>query len=150
MLAGVDSGRLIDLIKVGLILDAVQTLVLDEADEMLSMGFQEELTRICDETKKRRAAWLFSATFQPRLEALIEAHLSPGAPRLEVGEQQVVNPNIEHRYALLARDDKDAFIVDYLRGQGTARGLIFCRTRAGCLRMGKELEQTLKLNFRVI
>lgn len=134
-------GRLMDLFKAGLILDAVQTLVLDEADEMLSMGFQAELTRICEETKKRRATWLFSATFQPRLEALIEAHMSPKAHRLQVDEKQVVNPNIEHRYALLAREDKDAFIIDYLRGQGSQRGLIFCRTRVGCIRMGQELEK---------
>jgi ATP-dependent RNA helicase DeaD len=134
-------GRLIDLFKAGLILDAVATLVLDEADEMLSMGFQEELGRICEETKARRATWLFSATFQKRLERLIEAHMSPRAKRLEVAEQQVVNPNIEHRFALLSREDKDAFIMDYLRAQGAARGLIFCRTRAGCIRMGQELEK---------
>lgn len=134
-------GRLMDLFKAGLILDAVHTLVLDEADEMLSMGFQDELARICQETKSRRATWLFSATFQPRLERLIEAHMSTQAKRLRVEQKQVVNPNIEHRYALVAREDKDAFIIDYLREQGAARGLIFCRTRAGSIRMGQELEK---------
>lgn len=134
-------GRLIDLFEAGLLLDSVKTLVLDEADEMLSMGFQEALARISRETQTRKATWLFSATFQQRLEALIATHMSPQAKRVRVDQKQLLNPNIEHRFALLAREDKDAFIIDFLKQQGSDRGLIFCRTRAGSIRMGEVLER---------
>lgn len=134
-------GRLLDLLEKGLLLDAVRTLVLDEADEMLGMGFQRELAAIFDQTKKREATWLFSATFQKKLRSLIEDHMSLQAHRVQVEPEQIVNRNIDHQYAICAREEKDAFIVQYLRSQGADRGLIFCRTRAGSIRMGEELEK---------
>lgn len=134
-------GRLMDLIKAGLQLDGVQYLVLDEADEMLSMGFQTELAAIFKETTKRKATWLFSATFQKRVQGLVEDYMSAGAHRVQVEPKQVVNRNIDHQFAICAREEKDAFIVSYLKAQGSARGLIFCRTRAGAIRMGEELEK---------
>lgn len=134
-------GRLIDLIEYGLLLDGVKYLILDEADEMLSMGFQEELGSICKATKGRSATWLFSATFQARVQKLVETYMSPNAHRIQIDQKQVVNRNIEHRYTICAREDKDAWIIEYLRSQGDQRGLIFCRTRAGSIRMGQELEK---------
>lgn len=134
-------GRLMELLDKGLLLDAVQYLVLDEADEMLSMGFQRELAELFKQTKKRKATWLFSATFQKKLRSLIEDHMSPQAQRVQVEPEQIVNRNIDHQYAICAREEKDAFIIQYLRSQGSKRGLIFCRTRAGSIRMGEALEK---------
>ncbi|TVP78876.1 MAG: DEAD/DEAH box helicase [Puniceicoccaceae bacterium] len=132
-------GRLNDLLKAGLQLDGVRYLVLDEADEMLSMGFQNELATIFKATQARQATWLFSATFQKRVQGLIEDHMSANAHRVQVEPKQIVNRNIEHQFAICAREEKDAFIINYLKAQGSARGLIFCRTRAGAIRMGEEL-----------
>ncbi len=132
-------GRLMDLLKAGLQLDGVQYLVLDEADEMLSMGFQKELASIFEATPGRQATWLFSATFQKRVQSMIEDYMSAHAHRVQVDPKQIVNRNIDHQYAICAREEKDAFIINFLRSQGTARGLIFCRTRAGSIRMGEEL-----------
>lgn len=134
-------GRLLDLLEEGLLLEAVRYLVLDEADEMLSMGFKEELGTICEVTKGRAATWLFSATFQERVQQLVQAHMSSTAHRIQIDQKQVVNRNIDHRYTICAREHKDAWIIDYLRKQGQARGLIFCRTRAGSIRMGEALEK---------
>ena len=134
-------GRLMDLLKSGLQLDGVKYLIVDEADEMLSMGFQQELVSIFRETPARKATWLFSATFQKRVEGLIQDNMSANAQRLQVEPKQIVNRNIDHQFALCAREDKDAFIINYLKRQGNERGLIFCRTRAGAIRMGKELEK---------
>lgn len=128
-------GRLMDLIKKGLILDGVKYLVLDEADEMLSMGFQTELDKIFKLTTQREATWLFSATFQKKLHLLTQDHMSSQAHRLKVDPMQIVNRNIDHYYAICARDEKDAFIINYLNKQASNRGLIFCRTRAGSIRM---------------
>ena len=55
--------------------------------------------------------------------------------------KQIVNRNIDHQFTLCAREEKDAFIINYLKGKGSERGLIFCRTRAGAIRMGEELEK---------
>ena len=132
-------GRLMDLLKSGLQLDGVKYLILDEADEMLSMGFQQELAAIFKETSAREGTWLFSKTearggLDPR-QHVCNAH------RLQVEPKQIVNRNIDHQFALCAREEKDAFIINYLKGQGSERGLIFCRTRAGAIRMGEELEK---------
>ena len=134
-------GRLMDLLKSGLQLDGVKYLILDEADEMLSMGFRQELAAIFKETPARKATWLFSATFQKRLEGLIQDNMPANAHRLQVEPKHIVNRNIDHQFALCAREEKDAFIINYLKGQGNERGLIFCRTRAGAIRMGEELKK---------
>ncbi|MEC8209693.1 MAG: DEAD/DEAH box helicase, partial [Verrucomicrobiota bacterium] len=134
-------GRLMDLLKSGLQLDGVKYLILDEADEMLSMGFQQDLASILKETSARKATWLFSATFQKRVEVLIQDNMSANARRLQVEPKQIVNRNIDHQFTLCAREEKDAFIINYLKGKGSERGLIFCRTRAGAIRMGEELKK---------
>ena len=135
-------GRLIDLLEYGLLLDGVKYLILDEADEMLSMGFQEELGSICQATKGRSATWLFSATFQTlRFKKLVETYMSPQCPSHSDRSETSRESNIDHRYTICDRADKDAWIADYLRSQGDQRGLIFCRTRAGSIRMGQELEK---------
>ena len=134
-------GRLMDLIKKGLVLDAVKFLVLDEADEMLSMGFQAELDQIFKLTAKREATWLFSATFQKKLHLLTQHHMSSQAHRLKVDPTQIVNRNIDHYYAICAREEKDTFIINYLNKQASSRGLIFCRTRAGSIRMSEILAE---------
>lgn len=134
-------GRLMDLLDAQLDLGAVRYLILDEADEMISMGFRRELARIFQETKKRRSTWLFSATFQDKVRQMVEDHLSPDAKRIAVEKARVVNPNIQHQYVICAREHKDEYISQYLLNHQGERGLIFCRTRAGALRLGQELEK---------
>ena len=134
-------GRLMDLIKAGLQLEGVKYLILDEADEMLTMGFKKELEATFKETPSRNATWLFSATFQKRVQGLIQDNMSSNAQRMQVEPKQIVNRNIVHQFALCTREEKDGFIINYLKGQGSRRGLIFCRTRAGAIRMGEELEK---------
>ncbi len=135
-------GRLLDLVKLdALRLDSVRRLVLDEADEMLSMGFKNEIARIAKLTASRRSTWLFSATFQPRLKNLIEECMPPNPEIIKVDRENIVNPNIAHKYAICAREDKDEFIAEFLQAQGEERGIIFCRTRAGAIRLGDELKK---------
>jgi len=134
-------GRLMDLLDAQLDLSAVRYLILDEADEMISMGFREELASIFEETKGRRSTWLFSATFQEKVRQLVEGNLSADAKQIKVEKARVVNPNIRHEYVICAREHKDDYICQYLLQHGGERGLIFCRTRAGAIRLGEELEK---------
>jgi len=134
-------GRLLDLIeREALNLDSVKYLVLDEADEMLSLGFKKELQEVLNLTSHRQSTWLFSATFPDSINALIEGCMSPRAMTIKVDQSHVVNRNIDHRYAICKRADKTAYITHFLQQQGEVRGLIFCRTKAGAVTLGKELE----------
>ncbi|MDP0490535.1 MAG: DEAD/DEAH box helicase [Verrucomicrobiota bacterium JB023] len=134
-------GRLIDMLnRKALTLEKVKTLILDEADEMLSMGFKPELSKILHLTKDgRKGTWFFSATFPDAINELISENLAPNAPFLKVDQKEVVNRNIRHRFKLLDRTEKDDFIADFLEEQGEGRGLIFCRTKAGSQALGRQL-----------
>ncbi|MBK1832653.1 DEAD/DEAH box helicase [Roseibacillus ishigakijimensis] len=135
-------GRILDLIeRKALDLSQVRHLVLDEADEMLSMGFQKQLDQIFRLTPQRKGTWLFSATFPPKVESLVERHLSPKAPFLQVQEDQVVNKNIDHRYAVMEQAEKDDYIMDFLEEREGDRGLIFCRTKAGATALTNQLRK---------
>ena len=133
-------GRLVELLnQKALSLAAVKHLVLDEADEMLSMGFKKELNRIIAETRNRRSTWLFSATFPDAIQLLIKDCMSATPRTLTIDRSHVVNRDIDHRFAVCARDEKTEFIAGFLRRQGEDRGLIFCRTKAGAITLGKLL-----------
>lgn len=134
-------GRLADLLKLGAVrLDAVRFVVLDEADEMLSMGFRKEVVEIVGLTAaSRRSTWLFSATFPERIQRLIKDSMKTEPKVIQVGKRETVNRNIAHRYVVVPREEKDDWVADFLLGRETERGLIFCRTRAGAIKLGEEL-----------
>ena len=140
-------GRLMELIQVGaLFINDVQYLILDEADEMLSMGFKEQLRDLIRLCARRRATWLFSATFPESLEELVSGAMSPDPKVIKVSTRNVVNRDITHKYKILEKEEKDDFIYDFLRDQGDRRGLIFCRTKAGATMLAKKLASR---NFEV-
>ncbi|MFT4177739.1 MAG: DEAD/DEAH box helicase [Luteolibacter sp.] len=133
-------GRLLDLIKrKALTLDHVHHLILDEADEMLSMGFKKELQAIIRLTSNRRATWLFSATIPDAIHALVKDCMGPHPHTIRIDKAHVVNRKIDHRYALCTRDEKTDFIADFLQRRKDQRGLIFCRTKAGAITLGRQL-----------
>jgi ATP-dependent RNA helicase DeaD len=133
-------GRLVELVKQkALSLEAVRYLVLDEADEMLGMGFRKELEQIIGFTRRRRATWLFSATFPDSIQQLIKVCMSAAPRTLTIDRGHVVNRGIDHRFAVRARDEKAGFIAEYLDRHDGERGLVFCRTKAGAITLGKQL-----------
>lgn len=140
-------GRLLDLIKKkALTLVKVKHLVLDEADEMLSMGFKKDLVSIFGLTRGRRSTWLFSATFPDSIHSLVKGAM-PGQPEtLKIDKAHVVNQNIDHRYAVCGKDEKNDFLAEFLESRGEERGLVFVRTKAGAVALGRQLE---KLGFPV-
>ena len=123
-------GRLVDLIERKVAkLESVSTVVLDEADEMLNMGFKEELDTILERAPKERLTWLFSATMAKGV-ARIAQNYQRDPVEISVGVRNEVAANIKHfcfmvhekdRYPALKR------ILDYLP---EIYGLVFCRTRA--------------------
>ncbi|MFD2256704.1 DEAD/DEAH box helicase [Luteolibacter algae] len=135
-------GRLLDLLKKkALTLIHVKHLVLDEADEMLSMGFKKELVSIFGLTRQRRSTWLFSATFPDSLQTLVKGSMHSQPEMLKVDKAHVVNQNIDHRYAVCGKDEKNEFISEFLDDHADERGLIFVRTKAGAIALGRQLEK---------
>ena len=133
-------GRLIDLIhKKALTLVEVKHLVLDEADEMLSMGFKKELVKIFGLTRARRSTWLFSATIPDAIHGLVKDCMSEKPHLLKIDKTHVVNRDIDHKFVICSRDEKTDFIASFLKRQNENRGVIFCRTKAGAIVLGKQL-----------
>lgn len=133
-------GRLMDLLRRKAVdLSHVKTLVLDEADEMLKMGFRDDIDELMKITKGSRHIWLFSATMPAGIKQMIAKHLSPEAPFLKIDKKHIVNPNIRHQYTRCKEGEKLETIVKFLNDRGQQRGLIFCRTRADTIAFAKAL-----------
>ena len=133
-------GRLIDLVKKKAVdLSGVKTVILDEADEMLSMGFKKELDEILSYVKGARSKWLFSATMPDGIKQIVNNHLSPDAVRIAINPKNQVNKNIDHKY--LVCDDRDKFnvLLQFLQSEKEERGVVFCRTKEATRTLAKQL-----------
>lgn len=136
-------GRLIDLIERGAIdISHVKTVVLDEADEMLNMGFKQDLNRILKFTKAiNRKTWLFSATMPEEIRRIIKTYMDINSPKIEINKNDIVNTNIRHQYTKTTLKDKTNDIISFLEKRGNDRGIIFCRTKAGAQNFAKQLQE---------
>lgn len=133
-------GRLIDLVhRKAVDIRKVKTLVLDEADEMLSMGFKKELDEIFGSLPSVECKWLFSATMPQGIKQIVNEHLSADAHRIEVAGRNVVNQNIEHQYLICEEEDKLNILMQFLKSEQQTRGVVFCRTKAATQKLTKQL-----------
>ncbi len=128
-------GRAIDHIQRGsLDLAAVQVVVLDEADEMLDMGFAEDIESILEQTPAGRQTVLFSATLPPRIDAIASRHLTDPL-RIQVGASAggrralTANPSIRQTAYVVHRAHKAAALGRILDVETPTAALVFCRTR---------------------
>lgn len=134
-------GRLIDLLKREAVsLNHVKTVILDEADEMLSMGFKDELDEILKHTSQAENKWLFSATMPAGIKQIVSRHLSANAIRIEVNEKNVINKNIDHKYLIVEERDKLHALLQFLKSEGANRGVVFCRTKVAAQKLALQLE----------
>lgn len=132
-------GRLIDLIdRKAVNLGAVRYVVLDEADEMLNMGFKEELDKILSFTPDEKNTWLFSATMPKEVRAIMKNYMHDPF-ELTVGEKNTGNANIDHKYVLVAEKDRYLALKRILDFNPDIFGLIFCRTRIDTQRIAEML-----------
>ncbi len=134
-------GRLIDLLeRKAISLKDVKTIVLDEADEMLSMGFKDNIDTILEQTNGQRDIWLFSATIPESLTEIIRSYMDEDAYKVQVDVKNVVNRDIEHQYVqCIDNKDKLNTLLEFLRTQGKGRGIVFCKTKDGTQSLAKQL-----------
>jgi ATP-dependent RNA helicase DeaD len=126
-------GRAIDHIKRGtFVLDAVNLVVLDEADEMLDMGFADDLERILKALPTERQTALFSATMPARIASIAERHLR-NPKRVAIAREKTAAgkmPRIRQTAYIVARAHKAAALARVLETERPKAGIVFCRTRA--------------------
>ncbi len=125
-------GRLLDLVdKNALSLSAVQTLVLDEADKLLDLGFQDELQAILKLLPARRQNLLFSATFPPAVQSLADALLTDPL-RVDVLPQIGTAPDIAQRAISVEAPQRTQLLRHLFQSQGWKRVLVFAATQHAC------------------
>jgi ATP-dependent RNA helicase DeaD len=125
-------GRALDHIRRRtLALDTLRVLILDEADEMLDMGFAEDLDAILEATPKARQTALFSATIPARIQSIAQRHLKNAARITIAGEKLAAGklPRIRQVAYIVARAHKPAALERVLETENPASALVFCRTR---------------------
>lgn len=122
-------GRLIDMLHRGaLSLRNISTLVLDEADNMLDLGFRDELQEVLTLTEERKNLWLFSATMSSEVKCMAQEYLH-NSQEIQVGGRNKANANIKHLYCTIPAHYKYQALKRVADYYPDIYGIVFCRTR---------------------
>jgi ATP-dependent RNA helicase DeaD len=134
-------GRMMDLIsRRSLVLTSVRYVVLDEADEMLDLGFIEDVERILRMCPSGRQTALFSATIPPPIERLAEQYMYDPVT-IRVTPKQLTVDAIEQAFVEVPARGKTDRLVEVLKAEEPEQAIIFCRTKIGASRLDDELRR---------
>ncbi len=132
-------GRLIDLIdRKAIDLSHVKVAVLDEADEMLNMGFQEDLTTILEKTPKEKRTWLFSATMNGDVRRIAKNYMRE-FDELSVGRSNAAADAIQHKYAVVMMRDRYLALKRFVDAEPDLFAIVFCRTKQDTQELAENL-----------
>jgi ATP-dependent RNA helicase DeaD len=133
-------GRLIDLVnRKAIDIRRVKTVIMDEADEMLSMGFKDQLDQILSGLKEVEQTWLFSATIPDGIQDIISKHISKDAHNIQVSDKNLVNKKISHQYIVCEEDEKLFSLISLIQSEHKNQGIVFCKTKAATQKLTKQL-----------
>jgi ATP-dependent RNA helicase RhlE len=139
-------GRLLDLMQQGIVhLDEIEVFILDEGDRMLDMGFMPDIRRIVSRIPEKRQTLFFSATMPVKIEAL--AHTMVKDPvRVSIAPDRPAVESIDQKVLFVGRRDKDALLVDLLKGDRINKAIIFTQMKHAANRvMGKLYKAGIKV-----
>ncbi|NOT94068.1 DEAD/DEAH box helicase [Ferruginibacter sp.] len=132
-------GRLIDLIERKAIdLQKVKYVVLDEADEMLNMGFRDDIDFVLKNTINRESIWLFSATMPPEVRAISKNYMET-PKEITVGKKNSGNVNIDHQYFVVPQQHRYEALKRLIDFNPGMYGIIFTRTKIDAQEIGERL-----------
>ena len=132
-------GRLIDHInRKTITLERIGRVVLDEADQMLDMGFQEDIDEILKSTPRDKKVWLFSATMQPKIEKIAHTYMH-NPLQITVGSRNSGATNIEHQYCIVRGADIYSAVRRFIDLYPEMFGIVFCRTKRDTQEMSAQL-----------
>lgn len=133
-------GRMFRLIREGFLsVNNIDTLVLDEADRMLDLGFIADVKAIKRLLTKRHQTLFFSATINPEIKKLAYSQVRASAIRIQISPDDPVSKNITHFVMFIEMDDKRFFLAEYLKQNADGKFIIFVRTRVRAERVAKAL-----------
>ncbi len=134
-------GRLLDLLRRDKIdTSAISTVVLDEADELLNMGFKKDLNAIFDTLPRHYNTWLFSATM-PNSVARIAKKYMNNPQKVTVGTKNAGAENVSHQYLLLNKRDRYEALKRLIDFNEDMYAIVFCRTRRNTQKIAKKLSR---------
>ena len=134
-------GRLLDILKRGEAdLSQVRSLILDEADEMLNMGFKEELDAILELLPAERRSLLFSATLPKEVERIARSYMK-NPTVVTVGERNAGADNVEHFYYMVREEDRYAALKRIADYNPDIYAIVFCRTREETQKIADSLQK---------
>jgi len=132
-------GRMVDMIDRGKVkLSSIKYVVLDEADEMLNMGFKEDLDKILSKTPSEKNTWLFSATMPNEVSRIAKKYMHQ-PDEITIGKQNQGADNIEHIYYVVHSKDKYIALKRIADYNPDIFGIVFCRTRAETQQIAEHL-----------
>ena len=135
-------GRMKDLISRHIVvLTAVRFVVLDEADEMLDLGFIEDVEKILRTCPNGRQTALFSATIPAPVAKLAERYMYDPV-MISITPKELTVDAIEQAYVEVAPRDKNERLKEILKAEEPEQAIIFCRTKIGCARLDKQLRDS--------
>ena len=134
-------GRLLDLLKrEAADISGISTIVLDEADEMLNMGFKDELDAILEQAPESRRSLLFSATLPKEVERIAKSYMKD--PEIvTVGERNAGAENVEHFYYLVREEDRYAAMKRIADYNPDIYAIVFCKTREETQKVADALQR---------
>ncbi len=134
-------GRLLDHIEAkNAVLNAVEYVVLDEADRMLDIGFLPDLQRILSYLPKERETLLFSATFSPEIRRLAQSYLQDPVT-VEVAQRNATADKVEQHFFRVDEDDKRRAVRQLLKSRDLSQALVFVNSKIGAARLARAFER---------
>ncbi len=134
-------GRLMDLMnRKALSITNISHVILDEADEMLNMGFKEDIDEILSHTPEDKVTWLFSATMPKDIRRIVSKYM-PEAAEIAVNKGGEMNKKIKHQYAVVRESDKTEALKRFIEATEEMRGIVFCRTKIITQQLAEDLKK---------
>lgn len=143
-------GRMFDLISQGYIkLSNIDTLILDEADQMLDLGFIKDIKSIKKKLTRKHQTLFFSATINHALKKLAFSQVSSSAIRIQISPDDPVSKNVSHFVVFVEMEDKRFFLQRFISSNPASKIIVFVRTRVRAERVAKAMERVQINSFTI-
>lgn len=135
-------GRMFDLISQGFVdVSHIETLVLDEADQMLDLGFIDDIESIKRKLVRGHQTLFFSATINSKIKKMAYDQVRSSAIRIQISPEDPVSKNVTHSVMFIEMEDKRFFLAEYFKQNPEGKFVVFVRTRVRAERVAKAMEK---------
>ena len=137
-------GRMFDLVSQGYLkLNKIETLILDEADHMLDLGFAKDINDLVRKLPRKRQTLFFSATINKKIKAQAYKMVSSNAIKIQISPKDPVSKNVNHQVVFVEMDDKRFFLQRIIQENEDKKILVFVRTKVRAERVKKAMARAV-------